>query len=130
MKEEFCLIFCLCIPRFSACFMEVQRNRGEDFSLYPDTQTSRLAHGAENSAAVNAEPAGRPIPTDPEALLFGSEMAYLLGLSVRTLESLRVRGDGPPFIKLGRAVRYRRSDGLMWAALGLRRSTSDLGETA
>ena len=57
-------------------------------------------------------------------------MAYLLGLSVRTLEGLRLRGGGPPYIKLLRSVRYRRSDGLAWAAGKLRRSTSDRGEAA
>ena len=42
----------------------------------------------------DSEPAGRPIPRDPDALLFGAEMAYLLGLSVRTLEGLRLRAAG------------------------------------
>jgi hypothetical protein len=78
----------------------------------------------------DSEPAGRPIPRDPDALLFGAEMAYLLGLSVRTLEGLRLRGGGPPYVKLFRSVRYRRGDGLAWAAGKLRRSTSDTGDAA
>jgi hypothetical protein len=78
---------------------------------------------------AESEPAGRPIPRDPDALLFGAEMAYLLGLSVRTLEGLRLRGGGPPYVKLSRSVRYRRGDGLAWAAGKLRRSTSDRGES-
>jgi hypothetical protein len=57
-------------------------------------------------------------------------MAYLLGLSVRTLEGLRLRGGGPPYVKLLRSVRYRRGDGLAWAAGKLRLSTSDRGEAA
>ena len=36
--------------------------------------------------------------------------AYLL-LSQATLEAWRCRGGGPVFIKLGKAVRYRKSDG-------------------
>jgi hypothetical protein len=79
---------------------------------------------------ADPEPAGRPIPRDPDALLFGAEMAYLLGLSVRTLESLRLRGEGPPYLKLGRSVRYQRASGLGWATEKLRRSTSDQGKTA
>jgi hypothetical protein len=63
-------------------------------------------------------------------LLFGAEAAYLAALSIRTLESLRLRGDGPPYIKLGRAVRYRRADLLARTAGKLRRSTSDRGEAA
>lgn len=33
-----------------------------------------------------------------------------IGLAVSTLEKLRLTGDGPPFVKLGRSVRYRISD--------------------
>jgi len=33
-----------------------------------------------------------------------------LGLAVSTLEKMRVYGDGPPFVKLGRSVRYRIGD--------------------
>ncbi len=43
-------------------------------------------------------PVGRPLPTDPDALLYPMEAAYLMALSDRTLEGLRVRGAGlhPP----------------------------------
>jgi hypothetical protein len=77
-----------------------------------------------NGSALDPEPAGRPIPRDPDALLFDAEMAYLLGLSPRTLESLRLRGDGPPYLKIGRSVRYQRAVGLAWAAGKTRHSTS------
>lgn len=33
-----------------------------------------------------------------------------IGLAVSTLEKMRVYGDGPPFVKLGRSVRYRICD--------------------
>lgn len=38
------------------------------------------------------------------------EAAQHLGLATSTLNKWRVYGRGPAFIKLGRAVRYRRSD--------------------
>jgi excisionase family DNA binding protein len=41
-------------------------------------------------------------------------VAELLRLTRNTLEKWRVRGEGPPFVKLGGAVRYRRSDVLAW----------------
>ena len=88
---------------------------------------SKAAGTALEAGLADPKPAGRPIPRDPDALLFGAEMAYLLAISERTLEGLRLRGGGPPYIKLLRAVRYRRGDGLMWAAGKLRRSTSDRG---
>lgn len=37
-----------------------------------------------------------------------SQAARYLGLSARTLEKWRLTGDGPPFVKLGRAVIYER----------------------
>lgn len=33
-----------------------------------------------------------------------------IGLAVSTLEKMRVYGDGPRFVKLGRSVRYRVAD--------------------
>ena len=77
------------------------------------------------------EPAGRPIPEHPEALLYPAEVAFLLGLSVRTLEAKRLRGGGVPFIALSRrAVRYRRSDLREFIEARRRRSTSDPGANA
>ena len=39
-----------------------------------------------------------------------NEAAGYLGLTKSTLEAWRCRGGGPVFIKLGKAVRYRRED--------------------
>lgn len=56
--------------------------------------------------------------------------AYL-DLSVSEMAKKRMRGDGPPFIKLGptkqASVRYRRSDVEEWLNQRMRRSTSDQG---
>ncbi len=74
------------------------------------------------------EPAGRPIPSDPTALLFQAEAAHLLGLSPRTLEAMRVRGGGPVFYAIGRrSIRYQRSDVIAWREMRRRASTSDPG---
>ena len=51
--------------------------------------------------------------------------AEVLRLNVRTLRLWRERGGGPPYLKLGRAVRYRRSDLVAWLDQQVRRSTSD-----
>jgi predicted DNA-binding transcriptional regulator AlpA len=48
--------------------------------------------------------------------------------SVSTLAKLRLRGGGPRFCRIGRAIRYRRSDVDDWLASTGRRSTSDKGE--
>src|SRR5262245_40661570 len=46
--------------------------------------------------------------SDPDAAFNESQAANLLGVSVRTLQAWRVRGGGPRYIKIGRAVRYQR----------------------
>ena len=70
-------------------------------------------------------------PASPEGptpdLLTTLEAAAMLRLSPRTLERYRVTGEGPPFIKLGGRVFYRRSDLIAWCAARQRRSTSDPG---
>jgi len=45
-----------------------------------------------------------------EALINEYEAAQLLGLSVSTLRNWRFAGVGPKYYKVGRAVRYDRSD--------------------
>ena len=52
------------------------------------------------------------------------EAADYLGLSKNTLNRWRHTGDGPRFVKLGRAVRYRREDLDEWVASCSRASTS------
>jgi predicted DNA-binding transcriptional regulator AlpA len=51
---------------------------------------------------------------DADALLREQDAADLLSLSVRTLQSWRIRMAGPPFVQVGRAVRYRRRDLIAW----------------
>ncbi len=59
-----------------------------------------------------------PIRTDSldqDKLLTEIQAADLLRMSSRTLQAWRGQGVGPPFIRAGRAIRYRRSDVLSWA---------------
>jgi Helix-turn-helix domain len=50
-----------------------------------------------------------PVTTaDPDAALNENRAAEFLGVSVRTLQAWRVRGGGPPYLKIGRSVRYQR----------------------
>lgn len=68
-------------------------------------------------------------PAAPEftPLIDTAKAAELLGLARSTLEKMRVRGDGPPYIQLGRAcaVRYSPAAVTAWAAARTRRSTSE-----
>jgi hypothetical protein len=49
-----------------------------------------------------------PSPLDPDAGCTEMQAAIFLGVSARTLQAWRVRGGGPPYVKVGRAVRYQR----------------------
>jgi predicted DNA-binding transcriptional regulator AlpA len=56
------------------------------------------------------------------------EAAGYLGLSTSTLAKMRLRGDGPPYLKAGRrAVIYDVQDLEAWLGTRRRRSTSDPG---
>lgn len=60
-----------------------------------------------------------------EALLDEHQAASLMALSVRTLQAWRTRGEGPQFIRLGRAVRYRRSHIVVWLDARVMASTQE-----
>lgn len=49
------------------------------------------------------------------AFLTQAEVAVLLGVPERTLEGWRLTKSGPPWLKLGRHVKYDRDDVLAWA---------------
>jgi len=51
---------------------------------------------------------------DADGLLTESQAAQLLQISIRTLQAWRLRRSGPPYVQLGRAVRYRKSDLMGW----------------
>ena len=42
------------------------------------------------------------------------QAAEILQVSTRTLQSWRYRGEGPPYFRMGRLVRYRLSDLAEW----------------
>ena len=56
--------------------------------------------------------------------------AERLNVSVRTLQAWRCKGGGPPFLKLGSAIRYDPSETDAWLANQCRSSTSDPGPDA
>lgn len=66
-------------------------------------------------------------PLNPDQHLDTANAATLCGLTPSYLKQLRVRGDGPRFVKFAeRAVRYRVGDLLAWAGAHKVSSTSEL----
>jgi excisionase family DNA binding protein len=58
-------------------------------------------------------------------LLTQRQAAAVLGLSERTLERMRVAGNGPRFVRMGRSIRYRPADIESWVAGRVVSSTSE-----
>ena len=72
----------------------------------------------DNDAGAHAAPSFTP-------LIDTAATAKLLGLAPITLAKMRVRGNGPPYVQLRRAVRYKPSAVMAWAEARVCRSTSD-----
>jgi predicted DNA-binding transcriptional regulator AlpA len=60
-----------------------------------------------------------------EPLLTVAQVSEITGRSISTLEKDRWEGGGPPYVKMGRLVRYRPADVNDWLAERVRRSTSE-----
>ena len=65
------------------------------------------------------------MPLNNSPLLTTMQTADRPGLSPRTLETLRLRGGGPIFIKMGRAVRYEPQEVEAWINARRASSTSE-----
>ena len=67
----------------------------------------------------------RPAPTVELALLTPKEAATVLKVSLSWLAKARMRGDGPPYIQFGRAIRYTEQALMHWMKSRQRFSTSE-----
>jgi hypothetical protein len=73
---------------------------------------SRTHHLDRRAAALAETGAGAG---DPNDLLTTEQMAAWLGVSTQWLEIGRVKGYGPPFVRVGpKMIRYKRGDGIKW----------------
>jgi Helix-turn-helix domain len=79
------------------------------------------------TAALSSPVLANHLSTAQSALLRLNEkqLAERWGVSVRTLQAARVKGNGVPFIRIGRAVRYRIEDVLAYEQARLRTNTSE-----
>ena len=75
-------------------------------------------------------------PSDPghdywNALVDEKAAAEFLGLTTRSMQAMRQRGDGPRFIRMSsRCIRYTRAVLKSYADARIRKSTSDPGQAA
>ena len=77
---------------------------------------------SKTSSPIGPPPPNRP--TTPPILLTPKQAAQNLNLSVSWLAKRRLAGDGPPYVKLGGAIRYVESALLQWTKNQQRTSTS------
>lgn len=78
-----------------------------------------------HSSSSESDP-GRSGPSSPTMLLTEQAASKRLAVEARTLQQWRVRGVGPPFVRVSRrCVRYREADLNSWVAERIKRSTSE-----
>jgi excisionase family DNA binding protein len=81
------------------------------------------------SAAVRLNavigPASQKTAVSVVVLLTPKEAARLLKVSLSWLAKARMRGDGPPYIRVGRSIRYTEAALLQWMKSRQRQSTSE-----
>jgi len=65
------------------------------------------------------------VSTHLSALLTPKEAGRLLKVSISWLAKARMRGDGPPYICIGRSVRYAEATLIHWLKSQQRFSTSE-----
>jgi len=87
------------------------RTHEERVGLLLKAQVHATLAVADGSAAVGR---GAPGPALRDQLWTIDEASRELGIPATTLRYWRARGEGPPAIKLGGLLRYRRSAALAW----------------
>ena len=70
-------------------------------------------------------PATQKLGTSSFLLLTPKETAGRLKVSLSWLAKARMRGDGPPYLRVGRAIRYGEAALLQWMKSRQRLSTSE-----
>ncbi|MBX9778233.1 MAG: helix-turn-helix domain-containing protein [Xanthobacteraceae bacterium] len=81
------------------------------------------------SSAAPPAPASSAAPQKPSGihlnLLCPKEASKLLKVSTSWLAKARMTGDGPPYIRIGRSIRYSEAALLQWLKSRQRLSTSE-----
>jgi predicted DNA-binding transcriptional regulator AlpA len=67
----------------------------------------------------------KSVPLGVIKLLTPKEAAELMKVSLSWLAKARMRGDGPPFIKIGRSIRYSEAGLFQWMKSRQYLSTSE-----
>jgi predicted DNA-binding transcriptional regulator AlpA len=85
----------------------------------------KIQEAERTKPRFESNPKPAPEPNGPERLLTARDAADRLLLSPSWLAKARMRGDGPPFVKLGRSIRYSEGALAEWMKSRVRLSTSE-----
>jgi len=77
-----------------------------------------------NSNSQARSPSEKPVTIIP-VLHTPKDAGRLLKVSLSWLAKARMRGDGPPYIRVGRSIRYAEAALLQWMKSRQRLSTSE-----
>lgn len=97
------------------------------FAHHNETECEMQFQKPNPAVSSEISPKEGRILSDPDAFLTELQAAELLGISHRTLQTLRVRGGGPVFSKFGASVRYQRKNLIAWAENRAVANTSQVG---
>ena len=84
---------------------------------YPQGSTATGPHGSGEAWDEAAHGVVMDAPTTP-TFLTPQQVSESLQISIRTLEDWRLRGYGPPFLPVGKHVRYPLAGFEAWVAAG------------
>src|ERR1044071_8203018 len=90
------------------------------YAQIPRDAQDTLLTGSQDTFAVRLAGHGTDLPRLNE-----KQLAARWGVSVRTLQAARVKGSGVAFVRIGRSVRYRLEDVLVYEQARLRTNTSE-----
>jgi predicted DNA-binding transcriptional regulator AlpA len=93
--------------------------------LHTVDEDAELSQLSEGSTMTQQDIATSKTTTGFERLLTTREAAAFLHLSESWLAKARMRGDGPPYVKIGRSIRYREATLVQWLKSKQRLSTTE-----
>jgi predicted DNA-binding transcriptional regulator AlpA len=109
--------------------LRLSGNGAKDLAACLESDAEAQLPGGRADAEVQSKPDDEGLFKTRAALadrlLTAREAANFLKMSASWLAKSRMRGDGPPYVKIGRAIRYSESALLRWMRLQVRVSTGE-----
>jgi predicted DNA-binding transcriptional regulator AlpA len=114
-----------------ALFSTDEPKKGREMTSHFDKPSKQqalvaLSHQTPKVTQTSSLVGARKPTTPITVLLTPEEAAKFLKVSLSWLAKARMRGDGPPFIKIGRSIRYVEATLIQWMKSQQRLSTGGI----